>query len=102
MTTRGEPFLTYTVCDVCGFRLMRVEHTATTFHAFCPVCGQECNEHGVQREGARLAMQGRYQAWITWLQSVGLSYDELQRIYHLNMSDFFDDAVTGAHNTIIR
>ncbi len=97
MTTRGEPFLTYTVCDVCGFRLMRVEHTATTFHAFCPVCGQECNEHGVQREGARLAMQGRYQAWITWLQSVGLSYDNLQRIYHLNMSDFFDDAVTGAH-----
>ncbi|GAB4527062.1 MAG: hypothetical protein Fur0018_12520 [Anaerolineales bacterium] len=70
---------------------MQVTYTlsAGMVHAFCPICGRECDDKGVRYPGRRLSPLERYQAWLAWLQTVGLTHEELKRIYHFDMQDFF-------------
>ncbi len=82
----------YRICDNCGFRLMRSERVlhkgVWQEYAFCPVCKRKV-EACVVYAGDSLAVHTRRQAWASWLYSLGLSPEDIQKVYHLRMADFF-------------
>ncbi|RMF41446.1 MAG: hypothetical protein D6755_12585 [Anaerolineae bacterium] len=88
----AEDVVRYRICGNCGFRLMRSERV---FHdggwqeyALCPVCNRKI-EVQVVYPGDSLTAHERRQAWTSWLYSLGLSPEDIHRVYHLSIVDFF-------------
>ncbi len=65
-------------------------------HASCPICGRETLGETVRCEGAFLTADGRYRAWIAWLQKMDLTPVILKRIYHLEVENFFAELDSDA------
>ncbi|MBN1666990.1 MAG: hypothetical protein JW862_07865 [Anaerolineales bacterium] len=82
----------YRVCEVCGFRLMRVEtvtiHNQALTSIHCPICGFRSGAEGFAR-GRQLSPDQRRQAFEGWLARHNLSRQILQRHYRLEMESFF-------------
>ncbi len=93
MPVDERQLVTYRTCPQCGFRLMRVERLHTRqgdeTYASCPICGRQVRKNALHAEGAHLTGSERRQAWLVWLQNLGLTPETLDRIYHLALEDFF-------------
>jgi hypothetical protein len=78
----------YRVCDLCGFRLKRVETTIINEQHLivehCPICEQTDNEI------SNISSDKRLQYFDLWLATHGLDQNTLKQHYHLQMDDFFD------------
>jgi hypothetical protein len=82
----------YQTCDICGFRLMRVESASgqsapTVIH--CSICGMHKDENGITR-GKKLAEEERLTAFDNWLADHGLTRATLEDTYCLRIESFFD------------
>jgi hypothetical protein len=78
----------YRVCEVCGFRLKRVETTIINDQHLvvehCPICGQPGGE------SASISKDERSDHFDFWLATHGLDRSTLEQHYHLRADDFFD------------
>jgi hypothetical protein len=80
----------YRVCNLCGFRLMRIETTIINAQHLvverCPICEQTRNAKANDESQA-----SRIQLFDLWLATHGLDRNTLERHYHLRIDDFFDE-----------
>ena len=82
----------YQTCDICGFRLMRIESTSkqsapTVIH--CAICGMHQDEKGITL-GKNLTADERINAFDHWLAGHGLTRMMLEETYRLRIESFFD------------
>jgi hypothetical protein len=78
----------YCVCDLCGFRLKRVETTIINEQhlivTHCPICEQ------TDKVISTVSTDDRLQYFDLWLATHGLDRNALEQHYHLQIDDFFD------------
>jgi hypothetical protein len=81
----------YKTCDLCGFRLMRIETTVISdqklIETRCPICEQSDSEN----PGQLSFVEKRLQYFDAWLATHGLNRETLESHYHLRADHFFDD-----------
>jgi hypothetical protein len=83
----------YQTCNLCGFRLMRVESTRidgqSIIENHCPICElcKACNSGHFERSQV---IRDRIQYFDTWLELYGLDQKSLEFHYHLSPEHFFE------------
>jgi len=84
----------YQTCEMCGFRLKRVETTLIGDQKLiamrCPICVKYEHENSKQLSTI-LPASDRLRYFDAWLLTHGLDRDTLKCHYHLCVDHFFDD-----------
>ena len=95
VSLQGFPLVEYQTCETCGFRLVRVELSTAQTHpsavSTCPICGSTHDENGYS-PGKQLTRKELLAAFDSWLQTHGLTRNQLKSIYRLPMESFFASA----------
>ncbi len=84
----------YQICELCGFRLRRVETTIIgdqqLIDVRCPICEQFEHENS-KKLSTTLSTADRLKYFDAWLVTHGLDREILKCHYHLCVDHFFDD-----------